>query len=699
VLRDDVADPSVEAHYGAAAGGGEQVQGTISAGAFGDNGRATVILDYVDGQPLLGAERNLWSNQDYRRFGSIDQRSTFSSPGNVFPAIPGTLLPGGAPFAAIVEDANRTTTLLGGLLPFELNRESLLQYFPIVAEDRRASAVATAQANVTPDLIAGADLMVVDRRVAYATAPPVVAAVVPATHPYNFVGQPVMVTALLEGVDSTQASLDSLLIRGTGSLHGKLKKWDWDLSLLRSEEDARQRIDNVVDATKLALVLANPERTLNLLAAGPAGGPEVLASVLAPPKIDNWATDGTQLTGSLGGNLLVVRAGAVSGVFGGEWRKEAVEFDSLLGSFDREVAAGFAQVQVPLLSEHMQLPAIRELTMTAAGRLDRYTDFGDIFSPQLGLVWKPLRDIGVRGTYGRSFRAPSMWQLYLPRIATTQALSDPRRNGEAYLADQLAGGNPDLEATRGRSFTAGIEFTPAALEPLALSATYWHVELDSRVTALTPSFVLLHEADAPGRVRRDEPTAADLVAGLPGRVLQVDTTFMNFGSLATSGVDAGATYAFDSAAGHFATDVKATWIDAYETRDLPATPATERVSLANAFGTIAKWRAIASVDWQRGALGATTYVRFIPSYNDTRGGVRNGRTIPSQTFLDLQLSLDLGQLIDDSALLRGLKFTAGAINAFNQEPHFAEVGAVQGYDTSQGDLKGRFWYLRLGKTF
>jgi iron complex outermembrane recepter protein len=200
-------------------------------------------------------------------------------------------------------------------------------------------------------------------------------------------------------------------------------------------------------------------------------------------------------------------------------------------------------------------------------------------------------------------------------------------------------------------------------------------------------------------VLRAEPTAADLAAGLPGRVLQIDTTFMNFGSLATSGVDAGASYTFDTVAGHFATDVKATWTNEYEALDLPATPATDRVGLANAFGTIAKWRAIASVDWERGALGATTYVRFIPSYDDTRDGVRNGRTIRSQTFLDLQLSLDLGQLLEGSALLHGLKFTGGAMNALNQEPHFAEVNGIQGYDTSQGDLKGRFWYVRLGKTF
>ena len=165
---------------------------------------------------------------------------------------------------------------------------------------------------------------------------------------------------------------------------------------------------------------------------------------------------------------------------------------------------------------------------------------------------------------------------------------------------------------------------------------------------------------------------------------------MNFGRLTTSGIDLGAGYEFDSSAGHFTVDVKATWIGEYETLDLPGTPAADRVNIANSVGTITKWRAVGEPSTgSAAALGATTHMRYIPAYDDTLGGVRNGRTLPSQTFLDLQLALDLRKLAGGSA-------AAGAASSWppvlrtplDEQPHFAEVNGIQGYDTSQGDLKG-----------
>ena len=584
----------------------------------------------------------------------------------------------------------------------------MLEYAPIVAQDRRASAVANVEMNVSSSLTAGFDLMVVDRGVVFEALPPVMFnALVPRTNPYNRFNQDVRVTGFLNGADPTRVTTDSLLVRGSVSLRGEIGEWEWESSLLRTKEDAEVRLHNVfdpadpVDQLRLAQILsiADADRTLNLLGPGPAASREVLADVLGPPEIDRLSTDGTQLTGLVTGDLFALPAGKVELTVGAEWRKEAVQFDSLFGAFEREVAGGFAEVEVPLLEESMQLPAARELTLTLAGRFDRYTDFGEVFSPQSGLVWRLSQDLAVRATYGRSFRAPSLYELYLPPVQSLALIADPRR-AESYAAAVVAAGDPELEATRGESFAAGIEFTPHAIAPLTLSATYWHVVMDDRVVPLNSVFALAHEAEYSDRVLRAAPTAEDVAAGRPGRILQFDASRMNLGRLSTSGVDLGANYEFDlAAAGHFAADVKATWIDEYDSFDLPGEPAVARVNVANELGTVTRWRAISSLDWRRGSLNATAYVRYTPSYDDTRGGVRNGRTIPSQTFLDLQLSLDVGKLMDGLQLLTGLELSVGALNVLDKLPHFAQVNGLQGYDTSQGDLKGRFLYVRLGKSF
>ena len=124
-------------------------------------------MDYRELSPLFGAERDLWSDQDYRRFGGTDLRSPLSSPGNVF----GIGIRASVPrFAGIPEHTRGPITQPDEFRPFDLNRESLLQYVPIVAGDRRASAVASVQVNVTRTLVAAAELMVVDRSVVFDTA-------------------------------------------------------------------------------------------------------------------------------------------------------------------------------------------------------------------------------------------------------------------------------------------------------------------------------------------------------------------------------------------------------------------------------------------------------------------------------------------------------------------------------------------------
>jgi iron complex outermembrane receptor protein len=705
VLRDTIRHPNVQMHYGSASGGGSQFQTSGSLGYVGDAVRAALMADYTTTQTLLGEERDLWANQDYRRFGSIDQRSINSSPGNVT-AFPGLgNLPGlNSTIAAIPESIAGDRIALNEYLAGQRNLDSLLSFFPIVPDTRRASLVANAQVEVSPDFVASGEVMYVDRSVRFPTIPPLIPGLpVPATNPYNTFRLPVVSNTMLEGMEPQEQNIDSTLTRGTASLRGKVREWNLEFSLLRSEEDAELRGENLLDVVRLMQLLANPDptQTLDLFRPGPAASQAILDSLVAPPQVSTFATDATQLSGLASGRLFELPGGLVTAMIGGEWRKESVQFDSALDSSVREVGAGFAELTIPLVGIDMHVPGIRELKVTAGGRLDDYSDFGQIFNPQFGLRWLPYQDLALHASFGRSFRAPSMYELYLPRTESQRifSIADPRRGGASATVSLISGGNAELDPTRGESFTAGFVFTPQELPEIELFATYWDVTMDDRITLLAPTLVLANESMFPERVIRDAPTALDVAAGQPGAVAQIDVSRMNFGRLSTSGFDLGMRYEIESAFGQFAANAVATVINDYDTVDVPATPAVDRINLANETGTITKWRGVGGLEWDRGALGAAMHLRYIPAYYDTRGGVRNGRRIPEQTFVDLQATVDLGKLDRSRAFLRGVQVTAGASNLLDQQPHFAEVTGIQGYDTSQGDLKGRFWYVRLGKTF
>jgi len=708
VLKDEVPHPSLQMHYGAAEGGGSQLQSAASFGFLRDNIKAAFIADYSQTQTLLGAQRDLWSNQDYRRFGSIDQRSISSSPGNVTALPMFGNLPGlNSTIAAIPESIAGDRIALSEYVAGQRNLESLLQYSTIVPDTSRASIVANGEVELSPtDVVASGELMYVERSVRVPTLPPLVPGMlVPMTNPYNTFQVPVLVNSLLEGMERQEQNLDSTLTRGVLSLRGRARAWHWETSLLRSEEDAELTLSNTLDFRRVSQVLANPDpsQTLDLFRPGPAASQEILDSLVAPDIVNHYAMDATQLGGLASGRVLELPGGLLTAMIGGEWRKESVRFEADHNAFNREVGAGYAELTIPIVGADMHVPAMRELKLTAGGRLDSYSDFGQIFNPQFGLRWLPYQDLAVRVSYGRSFRAPSMYELYLPREESQPVfpVTDPRRGGAPSTVALITGGNSELEPTRGTALNAGIVFTPQALPPVELFASYWHVNMNNRITLLQPGLVLANEDLFPERVVRAAPTAADVAAGLPGSVTHIDISRMNFGQLTTSGIDLGVRYEFEeNTFGQFSANAVATWIGEFETVDVPATPAVDRVNVANeTAGTITKWRAVGGLDWDRGAFRGTMHLRYIPSYYDARGVVRNGRTIGAQTFLDLQASVDLGGLGPDSGLLQGCQLTAGASNLFDQQPHFAEVGGVQGYDMSQGDLKGRFWYVRLGKTF
>jgi hypothetical protein len=64
----------------------------------------------------------------------------------------------------------------------------------------------------------------------------------------------------------------------------------------------------------------------------------------------------------------------------------------------------------------------------------------------------------------------------------------------------------------------------------------------------------------------------------------------------------------------------------------------------------------------------------------------------------VQAWLQIDRLFDP-VLFKNMRLTAGAQNVFDEDVDFANVGLALGFDISQADLKQRFTYFRVMKSF
>lgn len=706
VLRQDIPKPKLDIEYGVAAGGG--VDRHAAFGASGSVGRArgSLVLDYFDRGPLLGRERDRFNNQDFTRFGGSDWRSTIASPGNVrattldnLPGLPSS-------FAAI--PASGASLTQEDFLPTagQQELESLYRYQSVQYERTRRGLWAQGEYAVSPTTSLYGEILYADRESETDLEPPaLVNALVPRTNPYNPFDQDVMVDVLLTDLGSRTLTHDSAMTRIAGGARGQLRNWSWETSLHRSHDKDIAVRTNELDPERVAAALSASDRGEALNPFG-ENGRQLLTSLLAEPPRNRSETEATQATAYARGDLGTLPAGRVALTVGGEWREERVQYvvpspvQDLKGSHERTVGAAFGELRVPIVNPATTIPAVRELSLVLSGRLDDYSDVGDIFNPEYAVLWRPLSELQVRASWSTSFRPPSLFDLYLPRFDAPVPTVDPARNGEQVLPNWRAGGNPDLKPSNADSFTTSLRYTPDALPGLRVGASYWRLHVDRTIGIPSVPQLLANEGRFADRVVRQQPSPEDAAAGLPGRLELIDITRMNNGSVRTSGIDLRAELTLETRAGRFTPSMAATWVDDFTTSDLIEGTGNNRVGIANLQGSIVRWRGVANLNWNLGSLGVYCAVRYVPAYEDVLafGGAAE-RKVDSQSLIDLQISLDLGELAPPGSLWNDFEIRAGALNLFDSQPPFAEVGFLAGYDGSQADLRQRFWYLKLAKKF
>lgn len=698
LLKKYIPDPIAEIQFGGVSDGGTKRRATFSAGYGGERLRASVVLDVLDRSFLFGADRDRWANSDLRRYGGMDYRTTLANPGNVN-SLSSSNLPGlNAQFAAV------PSGVVGRLEISDFyatagreNLESSYRFLSIMPERKRWASSLFADLKISDSVSGYVEYLYSDNSVATQSEPTSASLRVPASNPFNPFGVAVDVGYQFRDIGPTQTITDSNLRRGVVGLRGVVNSWDWEASIFASSERTGRWSKSVADIGRINSVLAETasERTLNVFSDGPAASQQVLRSILAPRVVDRSESHGVQASLVARGDVLQLPAGKLGVVVGSEVLSEKALVSGVLPIDNgRSVTSGFAEVRLPLANDSMKIPFLREFSLKAAARYDSYSDFGHAYTPQFDLNWTMCEALMVRASYGNSFRAPSLFELYAPQIRQDSIpVPDYLRNSEITSISVLAGGNPNLNPVTAKAFSAGFVVAQQALG-LRLSSDYWRIRMDNRVQPAPYLTVVTHPDLFPGRVIREDATATDIAAGMPGRLSYVDLTRDNFGRVDTSGVDVAIAYEFDSDIGTFTPQLTGSWVLSYDAYDLPGESAVDRVGVATAIGTIPRLRAVANLEWSRRNLGFTATARYTSSYDDaTLLQQRTGRSIPEQVLVDAQLSIE----IDNSNYLRippGSEITIriGAQNLFDTLAPFSASGGPLGYDSTQGDLEGRYLY-------
>jgi iron complex outermembrane receptor protein len=707
VLKNVIETPQVDLYYGTADGGARERRASVGFGSSSDRYLFAVTADYFDRGDLVGAERDPYSNQDFTARGGGDFRQTLAPQANITINGAGNLPGLNSPRATVPVGATGPRTAADfAATAGQINRTSTLQYISIVPAAERIGATANASFFVADNVTVFTEALFSKQKDDQRRVPSSITGtngLVPADNPFNPFGVPVTVSFQDTTPQITRA--ENELLRTTLGVRGSFGSWDGELYAINSAENGLQFTRNTLDVARVAQALraTDPAVALNIFQDA-AVIPGLLDAYRRDPITDRYSSDQILANGYVRGPLFDLPAGPLSVVIGTEYRRDTIHFEANAANQsitpNRYVRSAFAEASVPLIDDTMDVPLAKAVKLSLAVRYDDYSDIGDTTNPQYGLEWRMFTPLLLRASYGDAYRAPTLFDLYQPAVVIPQGATDPRRGNVNTPVTAVLGGNANLQSEESNSFSAGFVYTPDLSFRPRIAGTFWRIRQEQRLQNLTNLGLLANEAFLPDRVIRADPTPADLAAGFPGALVRLDLTRVNAGDLETNGFDLDVSMRLQDSWGEFVPQLSGTLVNRYKAADLPIGPVTDRRGVANVQGSVPNLRLTASLPWKIRGYGFAPTLRYISSYDDVNNlNALTGTRVDSQTLVDLQASVDFETVLGRSAWTQGLKFTVGAMNLFGEEPPFAQVGAAQGIDPTQAELRERFVYASFSKSF
>ncbi|PWE17417.1 hypothetical protein DDZ18_06975 [Marinicauda salina] len=379
--------------------------------------------------------------------------------------------------------------------------------------------------------------------------------------------------------------------------------------------------------------------------------------------------------------LFALPAGDVSAAFGVQLRRETLRVDHgadfnaddflfIIGGPDfsgaRDARAVFADAIVPVTDR---------LELQLAARHEDLDGFSST-DPKIAAVFDASDQLTLRGSWSRSFRAPSLHQ----QVSATTTLQSLDINAQSLFRPVRTIGDPDLDPETADTFTLGAVFERAGF---TASLDLWRVEYKDLIVEESANAILAADLEDDGVF--NDPRVE--LSGT-GDVVLVRAAFTNAPEVEAQGIDA----AFETApvgfaGGDLTVSARGSYIDEFTLIDPVLNreiDAAGNRNFTNFARSVPEFRGDVNAAWTRGPWRAVAGVRHISSYDDDENA---GAEIDAWTVLDAQIGYSAqvaGKTVD---------LTFGALNLTDEAA--PAVATPLGYDTKIHDPRGRVAYVRV----
>ena len=372
------------------------------------------------------------------------------------------------------------------------------------------------------------------------------------------------------------------------------------------------------------------------------------------------------------------------------------------GEGDRKHGAVGAEARIPILDM---------LTATVAGRYDRFDFAGrsvDKFTYNGGLEFRPTDSLLVRAAYGTAFRAPDLHYVYtgpgnvqsgvddyyLCRTEEpTEDISDCTYSGTGIVVSR--NGNRDLNAETGKTFTAGVVYSP--VDEWQFSVDYFRVKLNDQVDDLSTDQVARDEADC--RIGQTQngtpvditsPTCVDAIArvhrfatgGLAGQIESISVNPINIASEETSGIDFALRGSVPTDFGTFNLSLGHSHVLDHDFQQFPGDASIDKLAVDSGF-YLPRDKSNASIGWEKDNIKFTlsgTRLGRLPNFDEDAW-------IGSSELYNATLQYDFSDHLRGSLTVRNIFDTMPVKdNTWTSYPY---------YNTSWFDSIGRGIFVQL----